>query len=130
RNPDPVFLSGLVSAADSGTFDRTQARVAGDRRQAGFAKIVGAVLVCSDRSVSNELAVTPVSERHQAVTSGGAEIRSGSNPENPNRNNGPEHGQAGNRPARRVDRTIRFGPVHHGIVPVGHDSLLEIASGR
>ncbi len=57
-------------------------------------------------------------------------IGSGLNPENPNRNDGSKHGEARNRPAGRVNRTIRFGPVHHGIVPVGHNSLLEIASGR
>jgi len=51
------------------------------------------------------------------------------NPKNPNRNDGPEHGQAGNRPARHINRTIRFRPVDHRIAPVGHSSLLEIASG-
>jgi hypothetical protein len=51
------------------------------------------------------------------------------NPKNPDRNDGPEHGKTGYRPARRVDRAIRFGPVHHRIVPVGHNSLLEVASG-
>jgi hypothetical protein len=50
------------------------------------------------------------------------------NPENPNRNNGPEHGKRGNRPARDVNPTIRLGPVYHRIVPVSHDSLLGIAS--
>src|SRR3981189_1446512 len=37
------------------------------------------------------------------------------NPEQPNCNDGPEHGQAGNRPARYVNSTIRFRPVHHRI---------------
>ena len=48
------------------------------------------------------------------------------NPEHPNRNDGPEHGQAGNRPTSHVNRAIRFRPVHHGIVPVRHDRLLSL----
>ena len=52
----------------------------------------------------------------------------GLNPENPNRNNRPKHGQAGDCPARDVDRTIRFRSIDHRVVPVGHDSLREIAS--
>ena len=51
------------------------------------------------------------------------------NPKNPNRDDGAEYGQAGYRPARHVNRAIRFRPVDHPIVPVGHESLLEIASG-
>jgi NAD(P)-dependent dehydrogenase (short-subunit alcohol dehydrogenase family) len=42
------------------------------------------------------------------------------NPENPNRNDGPEHCRTADRPARHVNRTIRFRPVDHRIVPVGH----------
>ena len=53
----------------------------------------------------------------------------GLNPQNPDRNDGPEHGQARNRPARHVSRAIRLRPVHHRIVPVGHNSLQKIASG-
>jgi len=48
------------------------------------------------------------------------------NPEHPNRNDGPKHGQAGNRPTSHVNRAIRFRPVHHGIVPVRHDRLLSL----
>jgi hypothetical protein len=48
------------------------------------------------------------------------------NPQNPNRNNSREHRQAGNRPASLVNRVIRFRPVHQRIVPVGHNSLLEV----
>lgn len=51
------------------------------------------------------------------------------NPKNPNRDNGPQHGQAGYRPTRRVNRTIRFRSVDHIVVPVSHNSLLEITSG-
>jgi hypothetical protein len=51
------------------------------------------------------------------------------NPKNPDRDDGPEHGKAGYRPARRVNRAVRFRPVHHRIVPVGHERLLEVASG-
>jgi hypothetical protein len=51
------------------------------------------------------------------------------NPKNPNRNNGREHGQTANCPTRRVNRAIRFRSIDHTIVPVGHNSLLEIASG-
>src|SRR5438552_2535863 len=50
-----------------------------------------------------------------------------SDSERPDRDDGPKHGKAGNRPARRVNRTIGFGPVHHRIVPVGHHSLLEFS---
>jgi hypothetical protein len=48
------------------------------------------------------------------------------NPEHPNRNDGPKHGQTGNRPTSHVNRAIRFRPVHHGIVPVRHDRLLSL----
>ena len=48
------------------------------------------------------------------------------NPEHPNRNDGPKHGQAGNRPTSHVNCAIRFRPVHHGIVPVRHDRLLSL----
>jgi hypothetical protein len=48
------------------------------------------------------------------------------NPEHPNRNDGPKHGQAGNRPTSHVNCAIRFRPVHHGIVPVRHDCLLSL----
>jgi hypothetical protein len=50
------------------------------------------------------------------------------NSENPDRNDGSEHGEAGNRPPRHVNRAVRLRPVHHGIVPMGHFGLLEIAS--
>jgi hypothetical protein len=50
-------------------------------------------------------------------------------PKNPNRDNGPEHDQAANPPTRRVNRAIRFRSVDHIIVPVSHNSLLELASG-
>src|ERR1700716_2647661 len=39
RNPDAVFLSGMVRARGAGTVDRPQARAAADRRQAGTAEI-------------------------------------------------------------------------------------------
>jgi len=56
--------------------------------------------------------------------------RSGaSNPENPDRDDGSQHGQAGNRPARRITGTFGFRPVHHRIMPMGHNRLLAIASG-
>src|SRR6266404_1892064 len=45
RNFDPVFLSGLVPAFRIGNFDRAQAGAAHDRRQAGAAAIVAAVLI-------------------------------------------------------------------------------------
>ena len=53
----------------------------------------------------------------------------GLNPENPDRNNRPEHGEAGDCPARDVDRAIRFRSIDHRVAPVGHDSL-HIASVR
>ena len=53
-----------------------------------------------------------------------------SNPEKPDRDDGTEHGQAGNRPARRVTRTIGFRPVDHVVMPIGHNRLLAIASDR
>jgi hypothetical protein len=37
----------------------------------------------------------------------------GSNPEDPDRDDGAQHSQAGNRPTRRVGRSIGFRPVHH-----------------
>src|SRR5260370_23991709 len=49
-----------------------------------------------------------------------------SNAENPARDDGAEHGQAGNRPACRVSRTGRFRLVNHRIMPIGHDRLLTI----
>jgi hypothetical protein len=58
-----------------------------------------------------------------------AQNRSGSNSEKPNRNDGTKHGQAGNRPARDVNRTVGFRRVDHRVMPMGHISLLEIASG-
>ena len=53
----------------------------------------------------------------------------GLNPENPDRNNRPEHGQTGDGPTRDVDRATCFRSIDHRVVPVGHDSLREIASG-
>src|SRR3954470_9026072 len=55
--------------------------------------------------------------------------------QNPDRDDGAEHGKAGNRPARRVDRAIGFRPLHHGIVPVGHgqppgDCLCQVGLRR
>jgi hypothetical protein len=63
---------------------------------------------------------------------GGARLNRGArlNPEYPDSNDGPEYGQAGNRPTRYVVSAICFRLVYHRIVPMGHDSLLEIASGR
>src|SRR5450755_2322014 len=54
-----------------------------------------------------------------------AQNRSGSNSKKPNRNDGTKHGQAGNRPARHVNRTVGFRRVHHRVMPVGHISLLK-----
>ena len=50
------------------------------------------------------------------------------NPENPDRHDGPEHREAGNRPARHIARAVGLRRIHHRIVPVGHDGLLKIAS--
>src|ERR1700682_1246927 len=50
------------------------------------------------------------------------------NPEHPDGHDRTEHGQAGNRPSGDVDRTIRFRSIDHRIVPMGHNSLLEVAS--
>ena len=49
-------------------------------------------------------------------------------PEHPDSDDGAEDGKTGQGPSRRIGRAIRFRPVHHRIVPVGHDSLLEVAS--
>ncbi len=49
----------------------------------------------------------------------------GLNSKKPNRNDGAKHGQAGNRPARHVNRTVGFGCVHHRVMPMGHISLLK-----
>jgi hypothetical protein len=54
-----------------------------------------------------------------------AQNRCGSNSKKPNRNDGTKHGQAGNRPARHVNRTVGFGRVHHRVMPMGHISLLK-----
>src|SRR5450631_1834616 len=54
-----------------------------------------------------------------------AQNRCGSNSKKPNRNDGTKHGQAGNRPARHVNRTVGFRRVHHRVMPVGHISLLK-----
>jgi hypothetical protein len=52
------------------------------------------------------------------------------NPQHPDRDDRPEHRQAGNRPTRRVHRAVGFGPVDHLVVPVGHAGLPELASGK
>jgi hypothetical protein len=57
------------------------------------------------------------------------QISASLNSEKPNRNDGSENGKAADRPASCVNRGIRFRPVHHRIVPVGHDCLMETASG-
>lgn len=49
----------------------------------------------------------------------------GLNPENPDRDDGAEHGEAGNRPARHVRGVIGCRSLHHGIAPLGHDRLLQ-----
>src|SRR5712671_5704824 len=54
-----------------------------------------------------------------------AQNRSGSNSKKPNRNDGTKHGQAGNRPARHVNRTVGLRCVHHRVMPMGHISLLK-----
>src|SRR6516165_11571455 len=48
----------------------------------------------------------------------------GSNPEQPDGNNGTEYSKTRYGPSRRISRAIGFRPVHHGIVPLGHRSLL------
>jgi len=59
-----------------------------------------------------------------------AQNRSGSNSKKPNRNDGTKHGQAGNRPARHVNRTVGLRCVHHRVMPMGHISLLKASSSE
>jgi hypothetical protein len=47
------------------------------------------------------------------------------NPQNPDSNNGSEYGQSTDGPARDVERAIGFGSIDHGVVPMGHESLLS-----
>src|ERR1700756_302209 len=42
------------------------------------------------------------------------------NSQNPNDDDGGDHGQSADRPARQIGRTVRIGPVDHGVMPVVH----------
>jgi hypothetical protein len=101
-NPDPVLFSGLVSLGGAGPSHRTPAGVAGNRAQTSRAEV----------------------DRRAGVPRARCrETASGLNPQNPDRHDGAEYGQAADGPAGDVNRAVRFGPVHHGIVPMRHDRL-------
>lgn len=78
---------------------------------------------CGRRGLSNlgyDALTTRLLERRSSVSSA---IRL--NPEYPDAQDRAQHGQAADRPTCHVNRTIRRRLVHHRIVPMSHDCLLN-----
>jgi hypothetical protein len=75
-------------------------------------------LFARKRALKNHALSGSRRDRHPKIRP--AKLVPGLNSQNPNRDDGAEHGEAGNRPTRQVDRTVGFRPVHHRIMPMGH----------
>ena len=78
------------------------------------------------RDVGRSKAIRPpfqAAVRNAGMSASKRKMDGGLNGKHPDRDDGAENGKARNGPSRRISSVVH-GPVHHGIPPTGHESLL------